>query len=79
MKRYSDFLFARPSFLEGVARVLDLGSTLERRRKYATPEEADWAAIASDWRVVGDDLRAAIATVANRPERTCSRLPRRSG
>ncbi|KRT65043.1 MAG: hypothetical protein XU11_C0038G0032, partial [Candidatus Dadabacteria bacterium CSP1-2] len=28
MNSYSDFLFARPSFMEGLSRALDVGNTL---------------------------------------------------
>lgn len=57
------FLSARPSFLEGVARILDFGNTLNEYNRSLSPEQADYLAIKSDWHVVGQDLRAAIATV----------------
>jgi len=59
---YTDFLVASPSFLSGFARTLDIGATL-REHSYAfspTPEEADLRAVASDWRMVGTDLRVAV-------------------
>jgi hypothetical protein len=59
----SDFLFARPSFLEGVARTLDLGGTLSEYNRSLTPAQADYIAIWSDWRVVGNDIRAAVAAL----------------
>jgi len=54
----SDFLFAAPSFFEGMARVLDIRGTIEELsyNKSATPEEADVQALRSDWSVVVDDL-----------------------
>jgi hypothetical protein len=58
----TDFLVASPGFLTGCARILDIGATL-RYYSYTisdTPAEADTTAMASDWRVVGDDLRKAI-------------------
>jgi len=54
----SDFLFAAPSFFEGMARVLDIRGTIEELsyNKSSTPEEADVQALRSDWSVVVDDL-----------------------
>ena len=53
-------LFARPSFLEGYARVIDIGATLNEYNQNKTPEEADTAAIQSDWQAVGDSIQFAI-------------------
>ena len=53
-------LFARPSFLEGYARVIDIGATLNEYNQNKTSEEADTAAIRSDWEAVGDSLQSAI-------------------
>lgn len=58
------YLYARPSFIEGMARVLDLGATLTDFNYSLTPEEADFAAIQSDWQTVGDDIRAALEQFA---------------
>ena len=54
--------FAMPSFLTGLARVLDLGATLSACSyvEWESPEEADWEAIRSDWEAEGDDLRVAL-------------------
>ena len=62
----SDFLFVMPSFTRGLARVVDLGATFSNvsYNHSDTPIEADARAIACDWRVVGGDLSAAIASVA---------------
>lgn len=56
MNDLSSFLFARGSLLEGFARVLDLGGTLNTYNTSETPEEADERAMAADWAVVGDDI-----------------------
>ena len=53
-------LFARPSFLEGYGRAIDLGATLNEYNSNKTPEEADTAAIRSDWEAVGDSIAAAM-------------------
>lgn len=56
----SDLLFARPSFWEGVARVLDLGGTLNIYNESKTPEEADRTALQSDFAMVGKDINKAM-------------------
>ena len=56
----TDFLVAMPSVFLGVARLVDLGSTLDAYNVSPTPEDADTIAIASDWRMVGKNLRDAI-------------------
>ena len=57
----TDYLFACPGFLGGMASVLDLGATLVLYNDSPTTEEADAQAIKSDWEVVGNDIRAAMA------------------
>lgn len=54
---YSDFLYARPSFLEGMARVMDIGSTLN---EYNSSGDPDTIALLMDWLVVGQAMRQAI-------------------
>jgi hypothetical protein len=47
----------------GLASLMDWAGALRARSPYddyATPAEADRAALASDWRAVGDDLRAVL-------------------
>jgi hypothetical protein len=56
----TDFLFAQPSFVSGVARTLDLWGQFDEYNRSETPNEADAQAIASDWFVVGQDLSDAI-------------------
>lgn len=53
-------LYARPSFWEGLARLLDVGGTLNEYNYSDSDEEADVRAILSDWEAVGKDIRAAI-------------------
>ncbi len=60
MGQYSQFLFARPSFLEGAARILDFGDTLSEYNRSPTEADADFNALYSDWLAVGDDLRNAV-------------------
>lgn len=56
----SSYLFQRPSFLDGMARVLDIGGVYNDYNYSLTPEEADTQAMAVDWLCVGDDIVAAI-------------------
>lgn len=56
----TSFLFASPSFLEGLARTIDLGATLDEYNSSITPEQADFLALKNDWEVVGEDIAYAI-------------------
>jgi hypothetical protein len=56
----SDFLFAHPSFIEGVARILDFGNTLNEYNYSQSDDEADEKALFADWAMVGTDLQKAI-------------------
>lgn len=53
----SSYLFSTPSFIEGVGRLLDFGSTLNNYNYSKSDKEADYRAISSDWRAVGNDMR----------------------
>lgn len=57
---YTALLFARPSFIEGVSRVLDLGGTLSEYNQSKTPQQADYKALRGDWYSVGTDLETGI-------------------
>jgi hypothetical protein len=58
--RRSTFLFAMPRWFEGLARIVDLGSTFDQYNVASSPGEADARALAQDWAAVGDDLRVAM-------------------
>lgn len=60
----TDYLFARPSFLSGVGSLVDLAGTPHLYNRWPTPWESDAWALFSDWVAVGNDLRAAMSTVA---------------
>jgi len=67
MGKYTEdtgFLFANPSFFQGVASVMDMGGTLVEYNTSRTPQEADARAIASDWAITGKDITAAIKSSA---------------
>lgn len=64
MDRLSSFLFARPSFVEGIARIIDFGNTLREYNTSPTPEEADYYAIRADWCAVGVEIQRASSKFA---------------
>ena len=73
---YTELTFAKPSFWEGFARVLDLGGTFDRDDMPLSISEEndaallaayeDYLAQASDWYAVGADLHHAIMNGAAR-------------
>lgn len=62
------FLFARPSFIGGVARLFDFGGTLNSYNISATGELADARAFDQDWKAIGDDMRAVLAAYKKEKE-----------
>ncbi|MEA5581723.1 hypothetical protein VB620_10280 [Nodularia harveyana UHCC-0300] len=61
MNLFSSYLYARPSWSEGVARIVDFGNTLQEYNTSLTTEQADYLALLSDWLTVGNDLRIAMS------------------
>ena len=59
----SDFLFAQPRALFGVARLLAIFSAFSVYNVSASPAEADARALWSDWYVTGRDLMAAGSAI----------------
>lgn len=57
----SGFLFARPSFIEGMARIFDFGGTLNTYNDSPNGAVADKRALSEDWKSVGNTLRTALA------------------
>ncbi|MBW1649828.1 MAG: hypothetical protein JRJ44_03960 [Deltaproteobacteria bacterium] len=54
-------LFAKPSFISGMASSIDLGATLSGYNYDALPPEiADRLAVISDWAAVGSDMFCAL-------------------
>lgn len=60
MSDRSTFLFARPSFIEGMARNFDFGNTMTEYNRSQSEEQADAIALRNDWYAVGDDLRSIL-------------------
>lgn len=61
-------LYATPSFLEGFARVLDVGDTFTTYNTSADAGEADFLALRSDWRAIGEDFDTALAEYEDEQE-----------
>jgi len=80
MSSFSTFLFANPSFVEGVARIVDFGNALNQYNACLTPEQADFFAILADWKAVGQDLNnAAIACIGPEWEKRCVQRKTKKG
>lgn len=54
------YLFSEPSFLTGIARIIDYKGSLSLYNASISPDEADYNALKSDWTVIGEDLKRAI-------------------
>ena len=59
MSELSTYLYARPSFLEGMGRLVDFAGTLSEYNHSSSARKADAIALWSDWTVVGNDMRTA--------------------
>lgn len=70
MSEFSTFLFARPGFIGGMARVFDLFGLLNTYNISTTPLEADYKAIRSDWKAVGSDMWSAVEQYERENEQT---------
>ena len=67
--RFSFYAFEIPSFIEGLARIFDLGDTLQDDYDFPqTGFEDDIAAMRSDWIVIGQDIRDAIIAFPDHEE-----------
>jgi hypothetical protein len=63
MTDFSYALFARPSFIEGMARVLDFGGTLQEYNSSPSGAEADALAFHTDMEALGHDFSTIIPSV----------------
>ncbi len=63
MNPRSSLVYARPSFLRGIARIFDVTGSLNEYNTSPTSEQADYRALESDWRVVGEDIQEAMNAV----------------
>lgn len=53
------YIVTSAALTEALASVLDIAGT-QRSGSLLTPEERDYLALAGDWKMVGEDLRAAM-------------------
>lgn len=60
MGRFSNFLFSDFSFMDGLSRTLDIGSTFVTYNTSNSEEEADVIALNADWNAVGETLCEAM-------------------
>ena len=60
--KLTSFLYADPSFPEGIARVWDFGNHLSEYNISDSEELADYTAISADFTAVGNDIRKAISS-----------------
>lgn len=69
---FREYIFTKPSFLSGAAKVVDVGGSLTDCDFLFSfsPAEADSRAIASDFRVTGNDLYQALDEHAAESEET---------
>lgn len=70
MNQYTALLFARPSFFEGVSRVIDIGNTMSEYNSALTPVQADYLALSADINALKDDLARARQELINTSNRT---------
>jgi hypothetical protein len=56
------YLCSPPSFLSGMARIFDFGSTFDQYNEAPTGEQADAIGILWDWSMVGQDLWNSVNT-----------------
>jgi hypothetical protein len=68
MGRYSGFLYAQPSFIEGVGRVIDLGATMENYNVSPSTGIADALALRADHMALVDDTAEAMRRLADEIE-----------
>lgn len=57
---HSSSLYKDPSFLQGMARTIDLFGVLNRYNQYNTTLHPDYEALKRDWEVIGLDLYDSI-------------------
>ena len=69
----TDFLFPQADYILGAGSVLGLDGSYFKYNSSPTGEEADYAAIKSDWGVVGQDFKKTITSVETSDGRSTKR------
>ncbi|MBF0103062.1 MAG: hypothetical protein HQK77_19360 [Desulfobacterales bacterium] len=52
----TNFLYIRPSFLSGIAKIFDFAGALKEYNTSPSPQIADSLAFLSDWKALGNDF-----------------------
>lgn len=73
----TDFLFARPSFLSGFARILDVFGLFDSYNSSRTGKEADARALYSDWSMTGKDIAEAAYSAPRNPNQLSLEFPKK--
>jgi|SRR5579872_4749393 len=60
---HTSSIYARPSFIEGMARILDFGNMLNEYNTPPRTEQNDLATLGEDWRAIGEDMRNVMRSV----------------
>ncbi len=76
MNPYSSFLYAQPSAMEGVGRLVDFAGALDTYNISDSPAEADERALAADTLAVNEDLRDAARRVISQLRQELAALSR---
>jgi hypothetical protein len=61
----STFLFATPTWREGVGRLMDFGNSMTEYNRTSGAEDPDIRATTQDWLAVGDYIRQAMETFSS--------------
>lgn len=60
LQNKTNFLFVDPSFLGGVAKLVDFNGSLNKYNESVSGVEADSRALKKDWEAVGGDIQNSI-------------------
>lgn len=74
----SDFLFAQPSILFGLARFFDFAGAFDRYNNSRNESEADGKATLADWHITGIDLSLVLEMMKDDPSLCCEESPQLS-
>jgi hypothetical protein len=69
MNELSNYFHARPSFSEGIMRILDLGERFSEELVPENGDEADYTGLSTDWRLVGMDIQMAMFSIEAKDQR----------
>ena len=71
-KNLTMYLFSQPSFIDGMARALDLGGVFDMYNESQDGREADYIALKNDWAMVGADISNTIEQYGQEQKQTTS-------